>query len=58
MRDRKVRADIEGGKISEESERRSDRLWRSGVKENRVCRLEGNIRMKKCREPPTYNTTH
>lgn len=40
MIDGKVRADIEGGKSSEERgrerERRRDGVWRSGVKENRV----------------------
>lgn len=36
MIDGKVRADIEGGKSSEERERRHDGVWRSGVKENRV----------------------
>lgn len=36
MIDGKVRADIEGGKSSEERETRHDGVWRSGVKENRV----------------------
>lgn len=36
----------DGGKrvVRRERERRSDRMWGRGVKENRVCRLEGNIR--------------
>lgn len=35
----------DGGKRVVKRERRSDRMWGRGVKENRVvCRLEGNIR--------------